>query len=169
MDFEQVKNVVHAFLTLFPTRSREKNNHNLFHFYGTLQLGKSYEHTMFPLPWQNLLWTKQGNCILFIHLHMYILYRGKSPGKARSPKGSMSVTFGKHCLPRLDTEPEHSQVRKVPQDSASWFKCHTLFSSAPSPIFASYADCSSLESLQYHLVASKEFPELKPHWAYDFK
>lgn len=167
VDSEQVKNVVNAFLTLFPTRSREKNNHItiicyiLWHF----TAWKSYEHTIFPLPWQNLLWTKQCNCVLFIHLHIYVLYRGKTQGKALSSKGFYVSNIWKilhsvctRWIPNLSTH----IWEKFPQDSPSLFERNTLFSSEPIHIFATYADCSSLEILQYHLVVSKDFPELKP-------
>lgn len=145
MDSEQVKNVVHAFLTLFPTRAREKNDHNLLHFYGTLQLEVHMNIQQFLYP-DKICYGLNSVTVYFLYIYIFIYFiKKKTQGKALSPKGFYVNNIWKilHSvcpgwIPNLSTHIRE----KFPQDSASLFKRNILFSSEPIHIFASYADCS---------------------------
>lgn len=98
------------FWTLFPTRSREKNNLNLLHFYGTLQLENHMNIHYFLYPGKiciedKTVWLCTFLC--FIHLHTYIFYKGgKNRVRHSSKKDSMSTKFRIRCpyMHWLDTK-----------------------------------------------------------------
>lgn len=87
MDSEQVKNVVHAFLTLFSTRSKEKNNQNLLHFYGTLQL-ENHMNIQYILYPDKICCGLHNVTVFFLYIYIFIYFiEVKTQGKALSPKG----------------------------------------------------------------------------------
>lgn len=68
----------------------------------------------------------------------------------------------------LDTN-THRSENSFPEALRAYLNITPFSSSEPINILAFYANCPSLKSLQDHSVASKDFPELKPHRACAFR